>query len=786
MKRLVFLLATFILLYTCQKDYDKINLPFTLIPSNTNSVLIVNELNDFINSLENDGLISNIYNKEINSVSTLLKNLNTTSPIYISFLNEKNKDYLILAANDSTLFIADSIPNHSSESLVNFNINKIQIDSFTFYQKTLGKVFASSNNLEVLKNLDSKDENNRITKLIETTNGQSITSVIFKSKEPDYSKLLLSNTDFNLNEFTVLDLNYSNNKISYNGIITSNDSVQFKIDCFKNTVPQKTNTLAIAPYNTQSLTSITFHDFSIFDRNRRQLTNGIVDSTTTFLNFTTEIALIDNAILLHTLDPDLVLESIEDKTVFSTYKDFDIYQFERSDFFKARLEPLIKYDEAKFFLAYNDFIVFSNSVETLKFIVTNALNRNTLLNSNAFKNISDNISNESSLFIFKNSEGLSKILGKNVTSYDANAVQFIYEDNYAHANGIIQKFKKRAISNTVSEAFTVSIDKEILSAPQAIKNHITKAHDIAVQDVNNVLYVISNSGNILWKKQLHGKILGNIEQIDTYKNGKLQLAFTTANRLYVLDRSGNDINNFPLKFNDKITQPLSVFDYDKRKDYRLLVSQGKNLLMYNVKGKTVSGFKYKNNNSKIDTQPRHFRIASKDYIAFAAGETLKILNRKGNDRILIKEKINFSGNAIYLYKNKFTSTNTLGQLVQFDTKGKLTYVNLNLPKTHSIVSTSKTLVALTENKLNIKSRSVDLDYGDYTEPRIFYLNDKIYVSVTDLQSKKVYLFDSQAKSIPNFPVFGTSSAVLQKLDNETGLELITQADSKTVSVYKLY
>ena len=271
-----------------------------------------------------------------------------------------------------------------------------------------------------------------------------------------------------------------------------------------------------------------------------------------------------------------------------------------------------------------------------------------------------------------------------------------------------------------------------------------------------------------------------------YKNGRLQLAFTTSNRLYVLDRNGKDVSHFPIKFNDAITQPLAVFDYDKRKEYRLLVTQGKNLLMYTTKGQTVGGFKYKSNGSNIVTQPKHFRVGTKDYIVFAAGENIKILNRQGDVRINVKDKISFSNNELYLYQNKFTTSNTLGQLIQVDTRGKVSTKDLNLTEKHKITTTSKTLVSLRENRLIIKSRTIDLDYGEYTEPRIFYLNDKIYVTTTDLQAKKVYLFDSQAKSIPNFPVFGTASATLEKLDNESGLELITQSDDKTIIVYKLH
>ena len=87
-------------------------------------------------------------------------------------------------------------------------------------------------------------------------------------------------------------------------------------------------------------------------------------------------------------------------------------------------------------------------------------------------------------------------------------VQYIYEDNFAHVNGVIEEFKKKATSNSVTETFTTALDAQIVSPPQTVENHINNTHDIAVQDANNVLYLISNSGNVLWKKQLQGKILG--------------------------------------------------------------------------------------------------------------------------------------------------------------------------------------------------------------------------------------------------------------------------------------
>lgn len=787
MKRLGLLSILFTLVLACQKDYNKTKQAYKFIPSESTAIIQVNELNDFISSIENNQILSDIYNKELKDASQVLHNFNTTKEVYLAFTDSTNSDYIILTENDSTLFVRDSIKNHISETLMDSGIEKTQINDHTIYHKILGNTFAGSNNLELLKTLNAENENTELSKLIETSDRKSVASILFKSNATNYSKLLFTTvTNTNQSSFTILDLDYSDKGLSYHGILTSKDSSANYLDRFKNTIPQKINTPSVAPHNTKSLTSITYDDFSVFSKNSQPIKDSTTVASKTFLNFTDEIAKLDDALVLHSLDPNLILEAIEDKSHLESFRAIDIFEFGNPDFFKSNLKPIISFENAKYFSVFENFIVFTNSTDTLKSILTEALNNNTLANSDAFKNINDGLSDEASLFIFKNSEGLSEILGKTMAGYNANAVQFIREDNYTHINGVVQEFKKRAASNSVTETFTTALETTLLTAPQAVKNHVTKAHDIVAQDINNKLYLISSSGNILWKKQLQGKILGQVEQIDMYKNSRLQLTFATANRLYVLDRNGNNVSPFPLKFNDDITQPLSVFDYNKRRDYRLLITQDKHLLMYNRKGKSVNGFDYKNNSSAIRTQPKHFRVGTKDYIVFAAGETLKVLNRQGHVRVNVKDKIRFSDNEVYLYQNKFTTSNTLGQLVQIDTRGRQSTENLNLTDNHKISTTSKTFVSLRENRLQIKSRTIDLDYGDYTEPKIFYLNDKIYVSTTDKQAKKVYLFDSQAKPIPNFPVFGTASATLEKLDNDSSLELITQSDNKTIIVYKLH
>ena len=139
---------------------------------------------------------------------------------------------------------------------------------------------------------------------------------------------------------------------------------------------------------------------------------------------------------------------------------------------------------------------------------------------------------------------------------------------------------------------------------------------------------------------------------------------------------------------------LSVFDYDKNKNYRLLVTQGKNLLMYDKNLKPVNGFVFKSANNTILNQPQHFRIGRKDYIVFKTQNKIYILDRTGRTRVTPKTSISFSNETIYLYNNKFTTTSPEGNLITIDTKGNSVSQNLNLSSQHHIETSSKTLVTL--------------------------------------------------------------------------------------------
>ena len=311
--------------------------------------------------------------------------------------------------------------------------------------------------------------------------------------------------------------------------------------------------------------------------------------------------------------------------------------------------------------------------------------------------------------------------------------------------------------------------------------------DIAVQDQDNILYLFSHTGKLFWKKQLDGKIIGAIQQVDLYKNKRLQIAFRTQKSFMILDRNGNIVKPFNIKLpKNEHPLPLAMFDYDNNRNYRFVIAQDKSLFMYDGKGKRVNGFKIKKVDAQILSSPKHIRFQGKDYIVMPLDNNrLKIVSRTGQDRIKVKGKVNFSKNEIYSYLNTFATTDRSGSLIQVDTRGNLVTSSLGLSPNHKIDATTRSLVTLSDNNLNIKGVPVTLPFGSYTSPKIFYLNNTLYISTTDKEAQKVYLFFSNGTAVEGFPVYGNSAVDLSNSDKDKGLELLVASEDNSLLVYEI-
>jgi len=808
MKNLWFLILFSLIFFGCENDSTQNSELISHVPENASIIIKTKSLEGLKSVFKNNDLLNKVSDyKIVESIHSQLNYLNHLKPIdniLVSF-GKDAKDSLqiaLITKYHKDLFKLDSVPNRTIESykVDDLTISKTTIDNLTLFSVIKDSIFFISNDKSLTESTfaNKKNVDENLKSIFETANIDKSASILIKTNgtfKPSFFATEALN-GVQLSNYIMVDADVSQDQLIFNGITKAIDSSKSLINVFKNTVPQENKIAHVAPTDTDGILSFTFNNYKTFNENLLKFRKDNSEPTSLF-DTAAEIGIIyrgdDQAIIVNSLDATAMNDLLLTQNAVETYREVDIYPYDQADLFSKHFTPFITYENASRYANIDDYFIFTGSDVLMKDIISSYQNTSTLAETPAFKDIMGYLSDESSLFLYSNASNLNQLLNSNfseekslaIDGFRASAIQFIQDSDFAHINAIIKKHKGKAAANSVSEDISVTLDNDLLTNPQFVDNHTNNQKEIVVQDIKNNLYLISNDGKVLWKKQLEGKILGEIEQIDMYKNGRLQLAFATANRVYVLDRNGKDVSPFPLKFNDEITKPLSVFDYDSKRDYRLMVTQGSSVLMYDAQGKIVTGFTYKKAENTIKTQPKHFRIGRKDYIVFVQGQELEILDRVGKTRINVKNNISFSDNEIYVYNNKFTATTMSGDLIQIDENGKMSSMNLNLGEKHSMTATSKTLVTMSDNILNIKTHRVELDYGVYTAPKIFYLNDKIYISVTDLQTKKIYMFDSLGKEISNFPVYGNSAMELDNIDNGRGLEFVTKGDSNSILIYNM-
>lgn len=600
-----------------------------------------------------------------------------------------------------------------------------------------------------------------------------------------------------------IDLNLSSNTPEMDGLLQVIDSVGDPVGLLHSSEPQKIQTTRAVPLQMTSALFMSMDNIQLLEdkfkkwvrfENLATLSTdlsalkGIDELGLVSLN--NEIALIFHLRNEATAAANFLPESKEQK-----YRDVPYFKTSLARELNLVVMSLGEQINAEWVAKLDDFLFFAESEKGIKSLIAAYKDDKTLGSSSSFNQFAEEtLLEKSSLLWVAGTAGLERKFPKNKFWKALNeeklpyvAFQGVVESDFMHLHFRLSQNKIKSNDKTTTNVALISLDHPVQSKAQWLKNHRTKEKDIAVQDEQNNLYLYANNGTLYWKKALDGKIIGDIQQVDLYKNGRLQMAFRTDKRFYILDRNGKVVPPFDRKISvQNSAQALGVFDYDKSRNYRFVLAQDNNVLMLDNKGKKVNGFKFTKSSTPISAQPKHIRIGNKDFILLKEESgKINILSRTGQPRVKIKQKVEASNQAIYAYLKTFTTTDKAGNLIQIDPKGNVVSTDLGLGATHEITTTTKSLVTLTNNILTIKGIPVTLPYGAYTAPKIFYLNNILYVTVTDLEAQKVYLYYSDGKAVSGFPVYGTSSIDLANANKDKALEFVVQGESKDVLIYSI-
>ena len=663
--------------------------------SNNNNLLFLGKINKLKFNIEN---ISSVIKNEINESnydSKKIYNINLQDIIYFFAFHED-----IIFFSKSKMIIEDVIKQISN------NENLLTQNNFQASYQTVSK--ASDVNLFL-----------NINSLINTLN------VYFKE---DFKNTHLSGWIAN-------DVKITNNAFISNGYGSINKKIKNYLDIFNNQITEEINIMNIAPKNTSAIFSIGFDN----PKNIYKSKNTLLQKQGKFWSWNKNIKKLQDS--TYTNYVDLIKEIEKEAGAFFTYSSKNTNKY---TYFKAInsittssfIQNLI-YNKSNYrgyvinqckdpnlinnlfgeifsstnsyFTVIEDYFIFGPSKLSIQYIIDNYNAKNTLKNSDSFKKFRPYLSSKSNLTLYINpSKAITqftknikvkyrdefKINTDSISKLTSFSIQASSRNNLLLNN--INLFYDEKFKQALKEEWFIQLDSSLIIEPQFVYNHFTKEKMILAQTKKHTLYAINSKGEIIWKKPIGSKILGEINSIDIYKNNKYQCIFNTNEYLYVIDRNGEFVSGFPKKLPYTTKLGHSLFDYNKSKRYRIMII-GEDNHIYNIdhKGKKVKGWKYKKANQKITQSLSHYKVKDKDYILKQTNSSnFQLLAINGSKRVNFNSKniINFTSEKMVIDKNgnlyTITKENKLWKgfingssneisLPKLDTNSKIIINNLN-------------------------------------------------------------------------------------------------------------
>lgn len=264
-----------------------------------------------------------------------------------------------------------------------------------------------------------------------------------------------------------------------------------------------------------------------------------------------------------------------------------------------------------------------------------------------------------------------------------------------------------------------------------------------------------------------------------------------------MDRKGHDVKNFPISLEKATQLPLALFDYEKNKNYRILVSSENRHFMYNKFGEKIKGWKLSHTLSPAIHPAEHYVIGGRDYIIMPEQNgTLHILNRKGEMRIELSEKIEFSQNTVQVIQGTTKENSRIITIDKNGTQKNILFdgsIDKSLEfsfKKNTHYEFSKGHNIRTEgNYLSVSGPRINMlrsfEESELLPAKIFDISNSLYLCITDKKSSKVYLFRETNEMVKGFPIYGKTSGILEDLNNNGKLNLISSGESGTIFNYSV-
>ena len=691
---------------------------------------------------------------------SLIENYKPKGEMLISFHNTSKNILDLFLIHE----FSDTLSNKLLDS-VSYGGKNIYIDkNSNFLTQQNNFLYLSKNKLlieNVIRNstYSSNIEFEKFQKLYENKS-KNISLIVKENYDGLKFKDIPQNVE-KFSEFMSYEFDILNDEINVLGFAESDQ--KRNIQLLNNLIKTKTDFLDIVPTNFSKLERVSF-EFTEIKKNLNSLIQDEsiityeIDSVYQNVSEIGELIIEnDTLFLLNFRDADQI--NLSESIIRNQfYRGQEIIELSKNNF-QIDLFGFNKLNNFKYFTKFGNVVLFSKTENELENIILNFKNNLTLSRENEFNEFRKKIPSKSVNFALYNYSNSEKFSNKYIYTSEEISNNLSYFSLFTSLNENTQSIRKLEL------VFKTKHSKEIVITPSLIKNHRTNDLNVFFQDSDNKIILSDLSGNKIWSKNFESKIISDVHQIDMYKNNRLQFIFLTLEYLYILDINGNVVK----KVRNKVSgteKYLSVFDYDKNKNYRLVVQEGRTVSMYDSKLNVVKGFKGTKTKKNIANSMDHIRILNKDFlIQYYDDKTFEIFDRRGRVRIKLPKDLKYES-TVFKNQNKLLFLSEGNEIVKIDISGEVSYQPFT-DKINNMASNQDLLVMLTENKLLVNENEFNIPYGSYVNPKIY----KDYISLLNLDTKELYLFN-KTKKVDRFPIFSSKFFNFSSKEKQTFLVLV--------------
>lgn len=502
---------------------------------------------------------------------------------------------------------------------------------------------------------------------------------------------------------------------------------------------------------------------------------------------------------------------------------FKVFHLPGGNIPAALFGSLFEVTSNEYCLIYDNFLIFGSSQEALKDYISYGILNNTLSSDLEFSNMSDNFSSTSNFFFYHKptlaidfygnffKPSVTDNLNKNLAalnSLNSFVYQFSSNGKSLIYNNILFKSNKSPVGASPKALWESKLEGNIISKPVVLSNHNSGETEIFVQDDKNKVYLLNSMGRILWKQNVEEPVLSDVFSIDYYRNRKYQYLFSTRSKIFLIDRMGNSVENYPVTLPEPATNGVSVFDYDKNRKYRIFYAgENRKIYLMDKKGELQKGWEFKKTDGPVTKPIQHFTNKDKDYLVFNDNNHIYIVNRAGEKRVDPERNFPLSvNNSVYFIpakrnqKDVFVASDTIGLIHFINTKGEITDLMLGrFPSDHFfevmdvdsdnradfIFAYKRQLKAFSKDKSEIFS--IEMERSFVYRP-IFYelASNKYEIGVVSPENEKIYMYNTSGTLHKGFPLKGSTQFSVVLLNNsENRFNLIVGSDKNFLYNYSV-